>query len=218
MVHPYRALLLKVIFDSWATKGCTVCEEARHQTKVDMPPDKSTISIYDPVQRYKARAIDAPRRDLFQLPSGNLAEGELAILDTLRNHFSGDSDKGWFQNMHEQWISANDGRSDNSKVIVGNYHEALLLNQNVTIGFIYIDANNTYPPHVHSEEEMFHIIAGHCFTSPGDKANETNRFVKRKPGDLFFTPAGTLHSVRTEEEPVLILWLNWGDYSGGYGF
>mmetsp|Transcript_29724 Transcript_29724/g.52246 ORF Transcript_29724/g.52246 Transcript_29724/m.52246 type:complete len:257 (+) Transcript_29724:73-843(+) len=213
-----RSLLLQAVFDAWTKKGNAVLDEAqrlvRHsEVKGGMKPNEFTMSIHDPALALKARPIQAPQTELFQIPSSNVPAGELAILDRLRiDSVEDPGSLGWFQNTREEWTSANGGRSDKSVVLVGNYHEVPLLHHTVKIGFMYIEANNTYPVHAHTAYEIYHIIAGEALIS--DQSNKTDRLVRRKPGEIIINEPYEKHTLRTEKESVFILWLWVGDTSG----
>jgi len=165
-VHPYREQLLQQIWASWATKGSKILDVVRNAVKDDRPPNEITGSLYDPANKWMARQIDVPRQDLLNIKDDNIPPAELAILNTLRNHMTNPSDsRGWFQNMHEPWTSKNNGLSDQSNVLVGNFPEALLMHDEVNFGFMLIGPNNLYPPHKHSEDENYHVLAGEAYTT-----------------------------------------------------
>jgi len=218
-VHPYREQLLQQIWASWATKGSKILDVVRNAVKDDRPPNEITGSLYDPANKWMARQIDVPRQDLLNIKDDNIPPAELAILNTLRNHMTNPSDsRGWFQNMHEPWTSKNNGLSDQSNVLVGNFPEALLMHDEVNFGFMLIGPNNLYPPHKHSEDENYHVLAGEAYTTDMQQNDATeevasHRLHKRVAGDIVTQSAHRWHMLITKDQPILVFWVQVGDFS-----
>jgi quercetin dioxygenase-like cupin family protein len=119
----------------------------------------------------------------------------------------------WFQNTTPEWTSVNDGRSDESSVVVGNILGASIRSEALLLGFMFIRPGNIYPVHAHAAKEVYHILAGSCFLKKNDGA-----FKKKVTGDIVIHEPHEVHALETRGDSVLIIWANSGDIFGDYYF
>lgn len=97
------------------------------------------------------------------------------------------------------------GRSAGN-VIIGP--EGTFPAQDLRFGAFVISAHTVYLLHAHAAEELYIVIggAGHWWI-----ADEP--YAPRGPGDVVHIPSWTPHAIRTDDEPVLTLWVWMGDVS-----
>lgn len=75
-------------------------------------------------------------------------------------------------------------------------------------GAFMISAHTVYPLHAHAAEELYIVIGGAGRWWIADAP-----YSPRKPGDVVHIPSWTPHAIRTDDEPVLTLWVWMGDVS-----
>ena len=70
----------------------------------------------------------------------------------------------------------------------------------MTLGVVFIKANQSNPLHVHpNSAEFLHVLSGSCEHRIGD------RWVSLKAGDTLRIPKGVKHSARTAAEPCKVI-------------
>ncbi len=144
---------------------------------------------------------------------GGLRRREARVLDALCA--CADS-LTWFHNQSPQWVNANaNSKTDTSCVVVGDAPDSPLPWGNVishaggpvhaSAGFMWIGPHNIYPPHAHSAEEAYYIVAGRCRMG---KNHEPER--EYVGGDCAHHLPHDVHWLRTQESPVLVCWAHSG--------
>jgi len=117
----------------------------------------------------------------------------------------------WFQNMSPQWIGANEGKSDQSCVIVGDILNAPVRSNKLLLGMMFIEGNNYYPAHAHDAKEFYYIVAGTCFVK-----TKNSHYEEKRAGDIVIHEPNEVHALKTKSESVLIVWGNTGNIHGHY--
>lgn len=72
----------------------------------------------------------------------------------------------------------------------------------VTAGFSLQGRNIYYPPHAHTAEESYWVIGG-----DGDWKVDDDPWFAVQPGDSIYHKSGALHAMRTNDLPLLSVWL-----------
>jgi mannose-6-phosphate isomerase-like protein (cupin superfamily) len=78
------------------------------------------------------------------------------------------------------------------------------------LGFLLLGPEALYPPHAHAAEEIYLVLAG---TADWRRGGEPWR--PRPPGALVHHPPGLPHATRTADQPLLALYVWWGEDAGG---
>jgi mannose-6-phosphate isomerase-like protein (cupin superfamily) len=74
------------------------------------------------------------------------------------------------------------------------------------LGFLLLGPETLYPAHAHAAEEIYLVVAGTAAWWRGQGPWEV-----RPPGALIHHPSRTPHATRTGAEPLLALYLWWGE-------
>jgi len=83
--------------------------------------------------------------------------------------------------------------------------KAPIISNKYGLGFFVIGPHTTYPSHYHPALETYLILSGTSYWTLDGKTTT------RKPGDVLLHPSDHVHSVRTESETLLALYLWTGD-------
>jgi len=73
------------------------------------------------------------------------------------------------------------------------------------LGFLVIGPNTTYPAHYHPAIETYIVLSGRSLWTLDGKTT------RKEPGDVILHPSNHIHSMKTEEETLLALYLWTGD-------
>ena len=110
------------------------------------------------------------------------------------------------------WRQTYDGR-DVAPTFLDRYGWAELLgpyglfaSDRSRLGFLLLGPDTLYPPHAHAAEELYLVLAG---TADWQKGDEPWRAVP--PGGTIHHPTRLPHAMRTAGEPLLAMYLWWGD-------
>ena len=74
------------------------------------------------------------------------------------------------------------------------------------LGVLLLGPGLTYPPHAHPANEVYYIVGGSAEWRRGD-----GPWTSRATGSLVQHPSGLVHATRTGDDPLLALYLWWGD-------
>ena len=69
-------------------------------------------------------------------------------------------------------------------------------------GFLLLGPDTDYPPHAHEAEELYIPLAGTALWQGG-----TGKFEARAPGTVIHHPPWMPHAMRTQEQPLLAMYL-----------
>ena len=97
------------------------------------------------------------------------------------------------------------GRSAGN-VIIGP--EGTFPAEDLRFGAFMISPDTVYPLHAHAAEEIYVVIGG-----SGRWWIDDAPYARRGTGEVVHIPSWTPHAIRTDEEPVLTLWVWMGDVS-----
>ena len=75
----------------------------------------------------------------------------------------------------------------------------IFFGENVMVSVVEVAANTEATPHNHPEEQWGFILEGECVRIQG------GREVTARAGDFWHTPGGMTHTVRTGDQPAVIL-------------
>jgi quercetin dioxygenase-like cupin family protein len=75
----------------------------------------------------------------------------------------------------------------------------IFFGENVMLSVVEVAANTEATPHNHPEEQWGLLLEGECVRIQG------GREVTVRTGDFWHTPGGMTHTVRTGDEPAVIL-------------
>ena len=84
--------------------------------------------------------------------------------------------------------------------------DLLLGGSDYSLGVLLLGPGLTYPPHAHPANEIYYVVGGTAEWRQGD-----GPWTRRAPGSLIQHPSGQVHATRTGRDPLLALYLWWGD-------
>ncbi len=88
-------------------------------------------------------------------------------------------------------------------------HEGILFpSQNVAAGFLLIGPHVFYPPHYHAAVEFYSVLTGRAEWQTDDQPPQF-----QPEGTLIYHPANVPHALKTDTEPLLIMWVWTGEMS-----
>ena len=193
--------LLEMIFNAWKDSNIPYLEQIVKEYK-----ENENNTVYDYTKAmWNTKPISIPKFPWAIQNGHTKSEKILKHLMNIMHKFY------WFQNTSPQWTGVNEGRSDQSCVIIGDLLHAPVRSNKLLLGMMFIEGNNVYPAHAHDAKEVYYILAGSCFV----KGN-SNKFEEKRAGDIVIHEPNEIHALETKEESVLIVWGNTGDVHGNY--
>ena len=70
-----------------------------------------------------------------------------------------------------------------------------------------------YPAHAHAATELYHVLGGRARWQRGGEP-----WALRPPGAFILHPSGVAHAMATEAQPLLALYVWYGDMAGAVRF
>ncbi|MCH7943941.1 MAG: cupin domain-containing protein [Proteobacteria bacterium] len=112
----------------------------------------------------------------------------------------------WVQNPNYTVATMGAGFMDNYAYanVVGT--RSLIGGGGYALGVLLLGPGLTYPPHAHPANEVYYIVGGSAEWRRGD-----GPWTSRATGSLIQHPSGLVHATRTGDDPLLALYLWWGD-------
>ena len=112
----------------------------------------------------------------------------------------------WVQNPNYSDAVMGAGYMDNYAYanLVGG--RGLLGGGGYALGVLLLGPGLLYPAHAHPANEVYYVVGGTADWRRGD-----GPWTARAPGSLIEHPSGLVHATRTGDEPLLALYLWWGD-------
>ena len=112
----------------------------------------------------------------------------------------------WVQNPNYTAANMGAGYMDNYAYanLVGT--RSLIGERGYALGVLLLGPGLTYPPHAHPANEVYYVVGGAADWRSGGGPWKT-----RAPGSLIHHPSGLVHATRTRDDPLLALYLWWGD-------
>jgi len=86
--------------------------------------------------------------------------------------------------------------------------------EDLVAGLLLMTPNQTYPEHQHNPQELYFVLSGKALWFYGGKQG----YRYQKPGDIIYNNPNDLHGIKTEKEPLLALYLLWGNQAKGYSY
>ncbi len=80
-------------------------------------------------------------------------------------------------------------------------------------GLVLMAPSTLYPAHAHAATELYHVLAGRARWQLGGEP-----WAPRPPGAFILHPSGVAHAMATEAEPLLALYVWYGDMAGAVTF
>lgn len=137
-----------------------------------------------------ATTIQAPR----------LAPRRLAALAPLAELFH------WVQNPNYSDANMGPGYMDNYAYAELVGRRGLFGGGDYALGVLLLGPGLTYPPHAHPANEVYYVVGGTAEWRRGP-----GPWKAQPPGSLIEHPSGLVHATRTGVDPLLALYLWWGD-------
>ncbi len=80
-------------------------------------------------------------------------------------------------------------------------------------GLVLMAPRTLYPAHAHAATELYHVLGGRARWQRGGEP-----WAPRAPGAFILHPSGVAHAMETEAEPLLALYVWYGDMAGAVTF
>ncbi len=80
-------------------------------------------------------------------------------------------------------------------------------------GLVILAPRTLYPAHAHAATELYHVLGGRARWQRGGEP-----WAPRPPGAFILHPSGVAHAMETEAEPLLPLYVWYGDMAGAVEF
>ncbi len=80
-------------------------------------------------------------------------------------------------------------------------------------GLVLMAPRTLYPAHAHAATELYHVLGGRARWQRGGEP-----WAPRPPGAFILHPSGVAHAMATEAEPLLALYVWYGDMAGAVTF
>jgi quercetin dioxygenase-like cupin family protein len=112
----------------------------------------------------------------------------------------------WVQNPNYTVATMGSGYMDNYAYAKLVGPGGLLGGSDYSLGVLLLGPGLTYPPHAHPANEIYYVVGGTAEWRQGD-----GPWTRRAPGSLIQHPSGQVHATRTGRDPLLALYLWWGD-------
>jgi mannose-6-phosphate isomerase-like protein (cupin superfamily) len=80
-------------------------------------------------------------------------------------------------------------------------------------GLLLMAPGTLYPAHAHAASELYHVLGGRARWQRGGEP-----WAQRPPGAFILHPSGVAHAMETEAEPLLALYVWYGDMAGAVAF
>lgn len=112
----------------------------------------------------------------------------------------------WVQNPNYTAANMGAGFMENYAYadLVGN--RGLIGGDGYALGVLLFGPGLTYPPHAHPANEVYYVVGGTAEWRSGD-----NPWTRCAPGSIIHHSSGLTHATKTGSEPLLALYLWWGD-------
>jgi len=137
-------------------------------------------------------AMSSLDRALANAPSGShLGDAVLNVAPRL----------GWFQVFNSDEIDPHLGRSMIAAVLATRRHTDTA--RGLHAGLFLLAPDTDYPLHTHSAVEVYYCVSGMLTLQHG----VDGRPFLLRPGEYSVTPSERLHSLKTEDEPVLLVYI-----------
>ena len=137
-------------------------------------------------------ALSSLDRALANVPSGShLGDAVLSVAPRL----------GWFQVFNSDEIDPHLSRNMIMAVLATRRHADTA--RGLHAGLFLLAPGTDYPPHTHTAAEVYYCVSGKLTLRHG--VDERPFFLH--PGEYSVTPSERLHSLKTEDEPVLLVYI-----------
>ncbi len=80
-------------------------------------------------------------------------------------------------------------------------------------GLVLMAPSTLYPAHAHAATELYHVLGGRARWQRGGEP-----WAPRPPGAFILHPSGIAHAMATQAEPLLALYVWYGDMAGAVRF
>ena len=112
----------------------------------------------------------------------------------------------WVQNPNYSDVNMGPGYMDNYAYAELVGRRGLFGGGDYALGVLLLGPGLTYPPHAHPANEVYYVVGGTAEWRRGP-----GPWKAQAPGSLIEHPSGLVHATRTGDEPLLALYLWWGD-------
>lgn len=110
-----------------------------------------------------------------------------------------------------QWIPSPRTDYCGKSIALCSFNEMLAL-KNIVAGLVFMRPNQVYPQHSHSPQELYFILSGNAKWLFGGNTQYKNK----TSGDLIYNHPNDIHGIKTENEPLLALYVLWGKSTEKY--
>lgn len=112
----------------------------------------------------------------------------------------------WVQNPNYSDADMGSGYMDNYAYAELVGRRGLLGGGDYALGVLLLGPGLTYPPHAHPANEVYYVVGGTAEWRRGP-----GPWKAQAPGSLIEHPSGLVHATRTGVDPLVALYLWWGD-------